>query len=212
VAGRFLLSVAPREERPRGHPLWHASLGVDLRRCLDGAAGTGVSPGRAGKGRHAVGVPLPGRRARLQARAARRLRLGAGGGGGARAGARAAATRAGVGGVADAGRVRRRVSRPARGRAGDDREASLAAPKGGAQLGRAAPQRASLAGDRGLADDDPAWGPLRGNPGAPAGARARGQLGAAGCQRGQAWGREPATALHGEAAVRLLGRAPRAQR
>jgi hypothetical protein len=62
----------------RRHAPWDAFLGVELRRCHDGAAGAGVSPRRAGKGRHAVGVPLPGRRARFQACAAGRLRFRAG--------------------------------------------------------------------------------------------------------------------------------------
>jgi hypothetical protein len=157
---------------PRDRPPWHPFLVVDSRRCHDGAAGTGVSSRRGASGREAVGVPVPGRWPRFQTRAAGRLRLGGGGGGGARASAGAIASRARAGGVADAERVRRGVSRPARGRAGDDREASLAARKGGARLRRAAPERASLAGDRRLADDDPAWASLRGDPGAPAGARA----------------------------------------
>jgi integrase len=51
-------------------------------------------------------------------------------------------------------RVRRPLSRTARGRARDDREAALAAREGGARLRRAATQRASLRGDRSLADDE----------------------------------------------------------
>jgi hypothetical protein len=104
-------ALRDREVLPRTGPEVRAvaclPLSVDVRRCHDGAAGTGVSPRRAGKGGDAMGVPVPGGRARLQARAARRLRLGAGGSGSARAQARAFASRARARGVTDAGRVRR---------------------------------------------------------------------------------------------------------
>ncbi len=140
----------------------------------DGAAGAGVSAGGAGQGRDALGVPLPGRRPRLAARSARRLRLRAGSSRGARASARAATARAGPGGVADAVRVRRCLSRPARGRTGDNREAALAAREGGARVRRAAAHPAPPAGDRGVADDDPARAPVRSNAGAPPSARAGG--------------------------------------
>jgi hypothetical protein len=167
------------------------------------------SPGR--ERRHAVGVPLSGWRARLQARATRWLRLGAGGRGGARARSRAIAPRAGAGGVTDAGRVRRGVSRRARGRARDDGKAPLAASEGGVRVRGEAVERPSLSGGCRLADDDPRGAPLRGQAGAPPTTRPRGQLGTAGRQPGQARGREPAAPFHREAAVRVLGRAGRAR-
>jgi hypothetical protein len=58
-------------------------------------------------------------------------------------------------------------------------EKLLAARKGGARLRRASAQPASLADDCGLADDDPARASVRGDAGAPPGARPRGQLGTA---------------------------------
>ena len=77
--------------------------------------------------------------------------------------------------------------------------------KARARVRRPPPRRASPAGDRGLADDDPARPPLRGDPGAAAGARARGRLGNDRRQPGQARRREPAAAAHREAPVRVMG-------
>jgi hypothetical protein len=57
----------------------------------------------------------------------------------------------------------------------------------------------------------PLGAPIRGHAGAPPGTRPGGQLGTAGRQPGQARGREPAAPFHGEAAVRVLGRAGRAR-
>jgi hypothetical protein len=127
-------------------------------------------------------------------------------------GARAVAARARLGGDADARRVRRGVSHPARRRAGDGREAALAAREGRARIRRSPAEPASLARDRRVADDDPGRAPLRSNPGAPPGTCASGQLGTTRRQPGQARGREPATAVHREAAVRIMGRAARARR
>lgn len=71
----------------------------------------------------------------------------------------------GLVGVSDAGRVRRGLPASARGRAGDDREASLAARQGGPGVRGAGTERASLAGARRLADDDPDRAPPRSNAG-----------------------------------------------
>src|SRR5579871_1148103 len=101
----------------------------------DGAARTDIRtdtprPSRAA----AVGVPLPDRWSRLEARSAWRVRIGAG---------RSRCTRAGAGGASPgtpdhaathALRARRDLSGPARRAAGDDREAPLPAQQGNHRL------------------------------------------------------------------------------
>ena len=137
-----------------------------------------VFPLTRARRRGAMGVSLSDRWSRLAACAAWWLRDRAG-----RAWRRSSVRWSGCDANADLARRRRSPSSstctwPARRAAGDDREAALAAQLrrcavfGDRRLGAAA-----LAGDRRVADDDLARLPLRGNPGAPAGAPSGGRVG-----------------------------------
>jgi len=91
----------------------------------------------------------------------------------------------------DTQRARRDVSRPARHRAGDDREAPLAAQQGDRAVRAHTDQRARAGRDRRLADDDPLRAPVRGHPGAAPDPRPRGQLGHAQHKPGRARRHQP---------------------
>jgi hypothetical protein len=98
-------------------------------------------------------------------------------GGSTRTGARISPAAEGRRQHADAEGARRGVPRATRRGTGDGRQALLAARQGAPCLRRPPPSRASLARDRGLADDDRTRPPVRGDPGAAARARSRGRLG-----------------------------------
>jgi hypothetical protein len=156
------------------------------------AAGSADQTEEQGSGRGAaMGVPLPDRRPKLGASTARRVYLGAGRRGGVAARARALASTTASRGVAGPRWIGGRVPRAARRRAGDDREAALAARKGGCRLWRSTGRRTSLGGDRRLADRALSRLPLRRDPGAATGARAGRGLGNDRLEPGEARGRQP---------------------
>jgi hypothetical protein len=170
-------------------------------------AGTADPAEENGSGRRAaVGVPVPGGRPGLEANATWRVCFGAGCGGGVGAGAGAAATGAARLEIADPRGTGGGVPRAARRRAGDAREAGLAAREGGRCLRRSTGRRAAVAGDRGLADRTLAGLPVRRHPGAAAGAGSGGALGDDRRQPGEARRGQPAAAAQGAAPVRVMGR------
>jgi hypothetical protein len=114
------------------------------------------------RGQGAVGVSVSRRRARLPARATRWLRVGASGGRGARASARTTPARAGPRRGTEAARTRRRLPRSARRRAGDGREAAVAAREGRWRVRPSSHQSPALGRDRSLVHDDPGRPPFRG--------------------------------------------------
>ena len=88
------------------------------------------------------------------------------------------------------------------GRAGDDREAALAARQGDKNARRGEAGRAVGEGDLRLAADDPGRAPLRGDTGGPAGPEPRGAVGVAQRQPREAGPELAAAALEREAALR----------
>ena len=104
-------------------------------------------------------------------------------------------------------RARRGVPAAASGRAGDDREATLAARQSNKHARREANRGHVTEGRVRVAPDDPGRASLRSNASAPTGSQPCGRLGANRLQPSQARGAEPAAAPEGEAAVRVLGAA-----
>src|SRR5262249_18439631 len=149
-----------------------------------------------------IGIALA---SRLAARAARRLRIRAGRKRGARASARTATPRTPPDPGPCAAGPDRHLSGSARRRARDGGGVALADSEGGSGVRRAADQSATARGDRGLADDNPARPPLRGDPGVAASTRPCRQRGTDGREPREAGNRQPTAAPYREATIRVLG-------
>ena len=160
------------------------------------------------KAKGADGQPLWAYRYRLEGRGSVRPQVG---GFASRAEAQKALRKAldrigpGRGGRDHARRARRGVPGAASGRAGDDREAALAARQSDRQPWRQADRGSVAEGGLRVAVDASGRASLRGDAGAPAGSQPGGRLGAARLQPGEAGCSEPAAAAEGEAAVRVVG-------